>query len=689
MSPLRLPKLKLPAFKLPKPSAGEAAERSVRLRVAVLVNSLFAFWAYGTIDSDMPLLLPAIGVTLGSLYSHWLGGRSNFWLKWGLAAGMLYVLYEALDNLVRGTIDPRLSLAQLLLWLQVLNSFDLPRRKNLRVALLVTSILMVVAGTMSRSMAYGGMLAGFALTLLWAMHEAYRSEVGLPDAPPQRALGLSAGMLAGVLVLGFPLFMLAPRQERSISSYTLPMSVRIPLPARLDTRVHNARMLTGQNGGAQSNRGVNGFSETLDLNIRALPNNEVVLRVKADRPQYWRAMAFDRYDGRAWKMSDPTGVDSYDGPPFRPPRPAGQLAGPSLLQTFYIEQDQANLIFAAGTARLVYFPTVVIWRDRYDSLRSPVPLQRDTYYSVVSETPVFDGKALAKAHARPIPERLKKYLQLPDTITPRTRQEARRITAGLDTPYQQMQAIKQELLTRYTYRLDVPEAPAGREWVDHFLFDQREGFCEQFATSLAVMGRLHGIPTRLVTGYVPGEYNPFSGFWEVKGKHAHAWVEAWIPTQGWLPFDATPAGSGLDTGVPDAPQVQNPAKTVLDYLFPWLAGQPWGAVAIAAALGSALAIVWRFWAIPRWAPRPKRPTALYRRLRGRAKRLGVAAAPADTPGAWLESVARVPRAAQALPELREFVARYEAVRFGGSDEAALTEAARQAEAALRRPAPKA
>jgi hypothetical protein len=79
-----------------------------------------------------------------------------------------------------------------------------------------------------------------------------------------------------------------------------------------------------------------------------------------------------------------------------------------------------------------------------------------------------------------------------------------------------------------------------------------------------------------------------------------------------------------------------------------------------------------------------RPTALYRRLRRRTRRLGVIDRPADTPHAWLEAAAQVPQAAQALPELTDFVRRYEAIRFGGAEASTLAEAARTAEAALRR-----
>ena len=79
---------------------------------------------------------------------------------------------------------------------------------------------------------------------------------------------------------------------------------------------------------------------------------------------------------------------------------------------------------------------------------------------------------------------------MPSGITPRVRASARRLTAGAPTPYRRMTALVRHLKATYPYRLDVPQAPPEAEWVDHFMFVQRQGFCEQFATSLAVMGRL-------------------------------------------------------------------------------------------------------------------------------------------------------------------------------------------------------
>ena len=101
--------------------------------------------------------------------------------------------------------------------------------------------------------------------------------------------------------------------------------------------------------------------------------------------------------------------------------------------------------------------------------------------------------------------------------------------------------MNQYLKTTYPYDLSI--APQGEDMdaVEYFLFEQRRGYCEQFSSSLAVMARSQGIPARVATGYAPGEYNPFTGLYEIKASDAHAWVEVYFPQYGWTTFDPTPS----------------------------------------------------------------------------------------------------------------------------------------------------
>lgn len=657
-------------------------EESVRLRLAVFLNTACAFFAYATVDPDMRIWLPIAVVGLGAWLSHRWRHHSPFLVKWVLAAGMLVALWVAIDNLIRGTIDPRLSLAQLLLWLQVLNAFDLPRRKNLRVALLVAAILVVVAATLSRTIDFGYYFIAFAITLVLAEHEAFNSEVQAGPARPWRVAGVTASVLALTAVIAFPLFLAAPRQDRDLRARSLPMSFRLPLPESLDPRIRRPGIASSRDtaGTADGRVGTSDFSEQLDLDVVPAPSEAVVLRVKSDRPQYWRAMAFDHYDGRRWRMSRPEAVEALvtDQDVHRLGRPKGQVGGAQLVQTFYVERDQGNLIFAAWTPTALYFPTSLVWRDAYGGLRSPLMLEKEMFYSVVSETPAYSREAVSRLPASPPNERMRPYTALP-ALSDRTRALARSVTAGTETPYAKMQALAAHLQTEYTYKLDVPKAPAGREWVDFFLFEQQAGFCEQFATALAVLGRAEGIPTRLVTGFLPGDYNPFTGFFEVKGKHAHAWVEAELPGVGWIPFDPTPQSLESMWGPPDAPRALGLPEAIARYVATWVAANQ---AVLGGVLGLA-ALALGLIAHGSWRERRRLSTATlaYRRLRARLSRRGVPAEPADTPRAWLARAAARPGLEPALPALSTFVDRYEAARFGTA-EADVAGAAREAERAI-------
>ncbi|MEB3220547.1 MAG: DUF3488 and transglutaminase-like domain-containing protein, partial [Candidatus Sericytochromatia bacterium] len=522
-------------------------EDRVGVRLAVLVNTLVALWAFQTVAPEIPLWPYAAAAVAGAAWSHWRRRHGNLGLKVLLAAGMIAALWGTLANLLGDGLDPRRALAQLLVWLQVLNGFDLPRRRNLRVAVMVGVVLMAVTASLNREPGFGGVLALFVTTWLWvglAMHEA---ETGAAAAVPTRAVQVALGLMVGGGLLALPVFLLAPRQPRSLDGTALPSSVRLPLPPGLDARVQAvaSRVRAGGPGGTARQQGrFDAFAEQLDLDVRAFPSNEVVLRVAADRPPYLRALAYDRYDGRRWSMSEPDRVTPLDTslPPVRLRRPPGQAAGTELVQTVYIEQDQGNLVFAAWTPTRLYFPTSLLWRDAGDSLRSPVRLQVGMYYSLVSEAPAVPERLSARGLRgwRP-PPALAPLTDSP-AVSARVKRFAREAGGTSEDPAMVMGQLRDRLSGGYPYDLSVPPAPPGRETVDHFLFEGRAGFCQHFATSLAVLGRLRGIPTRLVTGYAPGDYNAFSGLWEVRGRHAHAWVEAWLPGHGWVPYDPTPAG---------------------------------------------------------------------------------------------------------------------------------------------------
>lgn len=133
------------------------------------------------------------------------------------------------------------------------------------------------------------------------------------------------------------------------------------------------------------------------------------------------------------------------------------------------------------------------------------------------------------------------YLALPKGIDRKVYHLAKTLTQSIPSPYGKALALKNHLLDGYNYSLDVDYPPQGQDFVSHFLLDSKTGYCSYFASAMAVMARMVGLPSRYVEGYLVPE-RP-GGSTTVLGKNAHAWVEIYFEGVGWLPFDPTP-GSG-------------------------------------------------------------------------------------------------------------------------------------------------
>lgn len=646
------------------------ADPLLNLRLASAASLGIGVLALFSVNAD-PLYLVALAICwVGCWFSHRMRGRSSRLVKSLLAVGMIYLLWRYLANLIYNLQDTRLPLAELLLWLQVLNAFDLPRRHNLRIAQMVGAILLISTATLSREMTFGLFVLAYALVGLWWGHEDMLSELGAKVSirrPESRAHLLRA--LGVMLALGGSLFLFVPRLEGGFLKQ-LPVSMMMTLPANLSPKIVNSAYPAGQ--GNTSGRRVNpeayyGFAEELDLNFRGRLSDEVALKVRSPRRQYWRGMAYDRYDGRTWRLMAPDEVAtlSVGALPFalgNDPFDSGVTG----VVTVYVEKDQTNLVLLPERPRRLYFPSSILFQDYNDGMRSPVTLDQGLYYTVVMDMAGYRRTWLDRAPklTRSQRERMAPYLQLPASLTPRTRQLARKVVGDATGSFAAVRRLETFLKDNYRYDLDIPAFPEGVDTVDYFLFDQpdRSAYCEQFATALTVMARSVGIPTRLVTGYLPGTYNPFTGLYEVKTSEAHAWVEAFFPGTGWVPFDPTP-GSSDPMGVS-----REASRLPIRELLGRLQGGLWGVLALAAIAAALLGLGWfamrlRFGKRARELP----PSVAYRRYLALLSRHGLdRPEPGDTPGMHLDRLKARSEFSAIAPEAERFVRSYESERFGGA-----------------------
>lgn len=153
--------------------------------------------------------------------------------------------------------------------------------------------------------------------------------------------------------------------------------------------------------------------------------------------------------------------------------------------------------------------------------------------------------------ARSEPPDVDRYLDLPETLDPGIKGMARQLTANLATNYEKGLALESWFhSSAFRYTTDIEPGHGATDLAAWLLEPQspnyRQGYCENFATAMAVMARTLGVPSRVVLGFTPGEPTAQENVVVVRDRNAHAWVELWIPAQGWVRFDPTPRSDSIN-----------------------------------------------------------------------------------------------------------------------------------------------
>ncbi|MFT4256868.1 MAG: DUF3488 and transglutaminase-like domain-containing protein [Pseudoxanthomonas sp.] len=237
---------------------------------------------------------------------------------------------------------------------------------------------------------------------------------------------------------------------------------------------------------------------------------------------YWRGPVLWDFDGREWTQS----------PWLRGLPSAPVTTSKAVRWDYQIELEATDRRQLVALDLPLAAPEGTALSLDY-GLFSPRPLSAPTRWRMQSAPPQSFQPEL------PITLR-QRALALPPGRNPRTLALARqwRQQAGNDDAALVNRALDW-VRAEFGYTLDVPLP--GRDGVDEFLFDQKQGYCEQFSSSFVVLMRAAGIPARVVTGYVGGQRNRFGGYWLVRRMDAHAWAEVWLHGRGWVRVDPTAA----------------------------------------------------------------------------------------------------------------------------------------------------
>ncbi len=261
---------------------------------------------------------------------------------------------------------------------------------------------------------------------------------------------------------------------------------------------------------------------------------EVRFTVESEQPSYWRVGAYDRYTADGWVRTGDS--QPYDGELSGPPGPVTEFEQQVTVRTKFdaIPAAAKPVDVRGGVTRVTQVTS-------NGGLQPTTTLAENETYTVTSQQPSYTTRDLQTAGTEYPAGVQSRYTQLPENTPDRVGERASTVVerANAQTPYEAAVAIEQYLESTKEYSLNVPN-PDG-EIADTFLFERQAGYCTYFATTMVVMLRELGVPSRFVTGYTTGQ-RVSENEYVVRGLDSHAWVEVYFPSVGWVQFDPTPAG---------------------------------------------------------------------------------------------------------------------------------------------------
>jgi transglutaminase-like putative cysteine protease len=296
---------------------------------------------------------------------------------------------------------------------------------------------------------------------------------------------------------------------------------------------------------------VYGANMNLGLGSPLSDNQIFAVRAPASLPPsirlYWRARTYETYVNGQWYSNN---LRSRAFSPERDEISSTSEFGRWLGSFDFIAVAPIATIFTPAQPLWVNQPAQMEYfmnpDDSWDitTFRARDALQPGIVYTVqasLSYATVAQLQSMGSDYPEWVTDR---YLQIPNSVTERTRQLAEEITFGLETPYDKVTAITNYLRKNITY-VEVIEdrLPENQELIDWFLFDYKQGFCNYYATAEVILLRSIGIPARLSVGYAQGEriqsVDTRQDNYVVRQRNAHAWPEVYFQEIGWVEFEPT------------------------------------------------------------------------------------------------------------------------------------------------------
>jgi transglutaminase-like putative cysteine protease len=399
------------------------------------------------------------------------------------------------------TGDVFLAVAHMTITFQGIKSFDLKEPWDHLQVYFMSLLQLIIASELTRALTFGVIFVIFMVLLVTAMVLSHFLKEGTLGRFRIRRPVIAIVMLTMVCTVVF--FMALPRT-----------------PQRFIGKSHVRGIKTV------------GFSDKLDFgsfgDIKL--DQTVVMRIEMDRevspPYYWRGIVMDSFDGISWRntIGLKSRIVKTENEFLISPYDQTRV----IEQRVYLEPIDSNVIFGLATMVAANVDTFNLIVDKAMGVTMPGRLSRRIKYSVRSDiTSPLQGRSEER------------YLQVPSGME-RIITLAKNISRVGSSDAQKASALEMYLKRNYIYSLSTSPPPVGMSAIENFLFNTKTGFCEHYASSMVIMLRGLGIPSRIVNGFYGGEKNEYGNYLIVRQSDAHAWVEALIEGQ-WERFDPTPA----------------------------------------------------------------------------------------------------------------------------------------------------
>lgn len=449
--------------------------------------------------------------------------------RWVSLATLAYILFYPVDYYLLSR-DFLTATVHLVVFVAAVKILSARSTRDYIFVKVIALLEMLAAALLSTNPTFFVFLATFLLSTVAAFTSGEIRAASIRHSPQNRALPpgigrrlgwLSGGVALSVLLLSAALFFVLPRTARAALERFLPPSSR-----------------------------VSGFSEEVSLGdsgaIRR--NTAAVMHVQfdekvTDADVKFRGSTLGEFDGMKWYNSE------RQSRPLHPENGLLKLAddeqrrrpGRRVTSQILLEVG-SGLLFLPGYPEFLRVPSEVVFESAGGALRVPVETNGLRYIVHSYFTP---GRRMVKGERQLSDNERAFYLRLPP-MDRRIFQLANRWTEGYQLDRDRAAALEHHLRTSFTYGLEGDSPPASDQ-LSWFLFEKKRGHCEYFASAMAVMLRASWIPSRIVTGFQSGAYNDITGWHVVRHSDAHAWVEAWIPGEGWMVFDPTPPNPAAAT----------------------------------------------------------------------------------------------------------------------------------------------